>query len=726
MPAIRTGLALLAITLPSHLFSADATLVTQLPHTDNITKIVFSPDGRYFATGAADSTIKIWTPGGLLLRNCIGHSSAITAIAIDARGDTIVSSDAKGGVITWSRDCNTKRRWSIGKAVVQHLAILANSNRVVAAANPTVTLHDFSGAQTGTLKDFNDSVRSLIASPSGDYFVTGSREEVRIWDSHTLTSRRVQVNRYARDIAISSDGATISVTNADNYFFSDGRNSQTGEVTIIDRAGNIQGHFSVNGNSICIDIAPDSSYVVVGREDASVQWYSLTGQKLREAKVFTDSTQFPHPVTDVAINPEDASLVVGLQTSTNQLQRISPDAQSIAGNRAFASSPRPLFAPAKARVSDDLYVEFTTRAMYLRKIGAPIGDPIPGLQTTDGEDFVDAAFHKPSGSILIAYEKKKILIQNFESGARTEVPAFEKQVRRIDTNAKANFFVAAGDDKSIKVFNLDGGKRSSWQVDSNISEISLSPKGDRLALSCQDNSIRIFDLNGKLIARWLAHDGHSIRVAYTPDGKNVVTGSTDNQVIIWSTAGKKIHTLLGHTAYIMDFAFSNDSRMLETHSWDHTRKLWAIANGQLLATRTDGGNPDGTVTVTPDGRFDYTEGGWQMLHWVVGDQIIGLDQFKEQFHKPGLLDELLKNNPTKAKKSGEVSVARKLIGKVFQIKPSGEIVIYTKVSGSLRAGKKLRILNGSSYVDATVTNTLHTNATAKARGAVAVGNPVFE
>jgi len=43
-------------------------------------------------------------------------------------------------------------------------------------------------------------------------------------------------------------------------------------------------------------------------------------------------------------------------------------------------------------------------------------------------------------------------------------------------------------------------------------------------------------------------------------------------------------------------------------------------------------------------------------------------------------------------------------------------------------GKQLAVpvVNGANYVDATISNTLHTNLTAKAKGTVAVGNPVFE
>jgi WD40 repeat protein len=44
--------------------------VLQLGHTDNVTAIAFSPDGRYLATGSKDDTIILWeaAPGTVVWR----------------------------------------------------------------------------------------------------------------------------------------------------------------------------------------------------------------------------------------------------------------------------------------------------------------------------------------------------------------------------------------------------------------------------------------------------------------------------------------------------------------------------------------------------------------------------------------------------------------------------------------------------------------------------------
>ncbi|MGL5064853.1 MAG: WD40 repeat domain-containing protein [Microcoleus sp.] len=60
-----------------------------------------SPDGKYFASGCFDGTVRIWNFNGELLHVLEGHSSPISAIAIGPWGETLASGGENGTVKLW-------------------------------------------------------------------------------------------------------------------------------------------------------------------------------------------------------------------------------------------------------------------------------------------------------------------------------------------------------------------------------------------------------------------------------------------------------------------------------------------------------------------------------------------------------------------------------------------------------------------------------------------------
>src|SRR5688500_13601547 len=67
-------------------------LVVQLGHSDSVTSVAFSLDGRFVLTGGYDRTAHLWiTATGQEIRQFRGHSKSITSVAFSPDGHFILT-----------------------------------------------------------------------------------------------------------------------------------------------------------------------------------------------------------------------------------------------------------------------------------------------------------------------------------------------------------------------------------------------------------------------------------------------------------------------------------------------------------------------------------------------------------------------------------------------------------------------------------------------------------
>ncbi|MBD2677209.1 CHAT domain-containing protein [Nostoc paludosum FACHB-159] len=142
--------------------------------------------------------------------------------------------------------------------------------------------------------------------------------------------------------------------------------------------------------------------------------------------------------------------------------------------------------------------------------------------------------------------------------------------------------IASGSwDKTVKLWNLDGKLLHTLQHQEGVTNVVFSPDGNTIASSSWDKTVKLWNLDGKLL-HTLQHQEGVTNVVFSPDGNTIASTSNDKTVKLWNLDGKILHTLQ-HEKEVTNVVFSPDSQTIASASDDHTVKLWSL-EGQLVHT----------------------------------------------------------------------------------------------------------------------------------------------
>ncbi|EDR04471.1 uncharacterized protein LACBIDRAFT_391675 [Laccaria bicolor S238N-H82] len=162
-------------------------------HTERITSVTFSPDGRRIVSGSWDRTIRIWDAGtGKPMGEPFqGHTAVILLVAFSPDGGRLVSGSYDQTIRIW--DVETGK--PMGEPFQGHtgdinsVAFSPDGGRIVSGSGDrTVRIWD---AETGKsagepFQGHTGDINSVAFSPDGGRIVSGSDDRtIRIWDAET-------------------------------------------------------------------------------------------------------------------------------------------------------------------------------------------------------------------------------------------------------------------------------------------------------------------------------------------------------------------------------------------------------------------------------------------------------------------------------------------------------------------------------------------------------------
>ncbi|KAK6540639.1 hypothetical protein TWF694_008033 [Orbilia ellipsospora] len=168
-------------------------LATETPkilegHTDYVTAIAFSPNGKLLASTSRDTTIKLWNvaTGGSLSKVLKGHSHWVTCVAFSVNGKQLLSGSRDKRVILWELRSKTSSK-TLGRHQDRVTSVaFAPEGELLASASSdlTIMVWDSSGALAHTLRGHTDIIQSISFSADGKQLASASDDKIiNRWDT---------------------------------------------------------------------------------------------------------------------------------------------------------------------------------------------------------------------------------------------------------------------------------------------------------------------------------------------------------------------------------------------------------------------------------------------------------------------------------------------------------------------------------------------------------------
>lgn len=196
-----------------------------------VNAIAFSPDGSIFATGANDSTIKMWDLNGSPRGIIHGHRLPVTDVEFSEAGFSIISSSQDGCVKVWDK---------------------------------------ITGMLTDELIKHNSAILGLAISPDGKKLAAGGVGQTWIWNKiegrFILAGSFLHPGIFVSDLAFSPDGGHLAMAMSDGTVWVKNVGNQE---TVLRLGGHEDGVLDVT-------FSPDGKFLASGSKDHTLNLWQIT------------------------------------------------------------------------------------------------------------------------------------------------------------------------------------------------------------------------------------------------------------------------------------------------------------------------------------------------------------------------------------------------------------------------------------------------------------------
>ncbi|ALF51779.1 WD40 repeat-containing protein [Nostoc piscinale CENA21] len=282
-------------------------------HFENdIAKIILSPDGKNLIAATKGKDIIFWNlqgekPQEIELKSGDNNTVTVTSITLSPDGKTVASGNSDKTIRLWDVNGKVKPPLKGHQGEVTQVAFNLDGHILASGSkDKTIKLWDLNGNFKRTLKGHTNEVTQVVFSPKENILASGSKDKtIKLWDLNGKLLKTFSDKGEITQLAFSPDGKIIASISKDK------------NIKLWDLNGNLlhtlKGHES---QVTSIVFSPDGKNLASSSKDKTVKLWDLDGRLL--------NTYFGHEstVTTVAFSPDGKTLASGSWDNTVRLWNV--------------------------------------------------------------------------------------------------------------------------------------------------------------------------------------------------------------------------------------------------------------------------------------------------------------------------------------------------------------------------------------------------------------------
>ncbi|HZZ17352.1 MAG TPA: caspase family protein, partial [Candidatus Sulfotelmatobacter sp.] len=650
----------------------------QTGHLAEIQGLEYAANGKFFVSAGKDSTIKLWSPGGTLIRT-IRTGFWVDYLALSHDNQLLLAATRTGNIFLLSLDGRVVHRFPdipMMEGFVSAVALSDDNRHAAIGTTRGLVLYRLDGAVEARLQPEGDTsqVESVLYTRDGRLISGHPDGKLRFWTDEGKLLHTVAAHEYSvRALALSPDGKTLATAGTPILFAEIPKNIKP-LTKLWDLDGNPLGQFPSQFTQ-CLRFSADGANLVSGgRSDNEVHIYRKSGELVRTIKVGVGANRSPYLI---ALAPDGRTLI----TADDNIDPPGLEIWNIDGSfeRVLVGLSGPMTNVVTSPDGNFIVTLSADRLVRIWSLDGRLMDSLPGHKqyptglayAPNGQYFASGGdevilwsrfgqklneftgFKNGAGVLAFSPDSRflfcgdgggSVHIYDLEQKSLRHLKAHDGRVYALAIAPSGKYFATGSSREEVRIWDFEGKLQGESRFDQKATRpvsptysLAFAPEGDKLvaATTNPEKSLQVFDLKAQLVdSIKLSNSYQGGAITFSKSGR-WLAATANSTVTLWDWPTRKlVRVLKGHGDFIEGLSFTPDEQHIVSAGHDATTRVWRVDNGYSMALLAHGGD---WIVYTPDGYFDSSHYGGDLVGITRGLDTYAVDQFALQLNRPDLI-----------------------------------------------------------------------------------------